>query len=150
MAGGSAPPLEARQNPACRHPGSRSPSRQHCNPTYLQFISGISSDTPHSKVSLFPLKNPLILPRVGICPDPVESADTHVHFCGRLLEVCGWSLAGPWACRFSEALLTLCLVGPFQGGFLLPLSGGVDSAATACLVYSMCCQVCKSVRSGSR
>lgn len=109
-----------------------------------------ASDTPHSEASLFPLKNPLILPRVGICPDPMESADTHVHFCGRLLEVCGWSLAGPWACRFSEALLTLCLVGPFQAGFLLPLSGGVDSAATACLVYSMCCQVCKSVRSGSR
>nr|XP_028688918.1 glutamine-dependent NAD(+) synthetase isoform X1 [Macaca mulatta]XP_028688919.1 glutamine-dependent NAD(+) synthetase isoform X1 [Macaca mulatta] len=37
-----------------------------------------------------------------------------------------------------------------QGGFLLPLSGGVDSAATACLVYSMCCQVCKSVRSGNQ
>ncbi|XP_023042005.2 glutamine-dependent NAD(+) synthetase isoform X3 [Piliocolobus tephrosceles] len=37
-----------------------------------------------------------------------------------------------------------------QAGFLLPLSGGVDSAATACLVYSMCCQVCKSVRSGNQ
>nr|XP_054097179.1 glutamine-dependent NAD(+) synthetase isoform X8 [Callithrix jacchus] len=37
-----------------------------------------------------------------------------------------------------------------QAGFLLPLSGGVDSAATACLVYSMCCQVCEAVRSGNQ
>ncbi|PNJ16296.1 NADSYN1 isoform 17, partial [Pongo abelii] len=36
-----------------------------------------------------------------------------------------------------------------QAGFLLPLSGGVDSAATACLIYSMCCQVCEAVRSGN-
>ncbi|XP_057173238.1 glutamine-dependent NAD(+) synthetase isoform X8 [Ursus arctos] len=35
-----------------------------------------------------------------------------------------------------------------QAGFLLPLSGGVDSAATACLVYSMCHQVCEAVKHG--
>lgn len=52
------------------------------------------------------------------------------------------------------ASLRLCshlpLVGPFQAGFFLPLSGGVDSAATACLVYSMCHQVCEAVKHGSR
>ncbi|XP_047374653.1 glutamine-dependent NAD(+) synthetase isoform X4 [Sciurus carolinensis] len=37
-----------------------------------------------------------------------------------------------------------------QAGFFLPLSGGVDSAATACLVYSMCCQVCEAVRRGNQ
>uniref|UniRef100_A0A2I3T6Y5 Glutamine-dependent NAD(+) synthetase n=2 Tax=Pan TaxID=9596 RepID=A0A2I3T6Y5_PANTR len=46
-------------------------------------------------------------------------------------------------------LCSRCLIGPFQAGFLLPLSGGVDSAATACLIYSMCCQVCEAVRSGN-
>ncbi|XP_054999963.1 glutamine-dependent NAD(+) synthetase isoform X2 [Sorex araneus] len=37
-----------------------------------------------------------------------------------------------------------------QAGFFLPLSGGLDSAATACLVYSMCHQVCEAVRSGNQ
>nr|XP_045373924.1 glutamine-dependent NAD(+) synthetase isoform X2 [Camelus bactrianus] len=37
-----------------------------------------------------------------------------------------------------------------QAGFLLPLSGGVDSAAPACLVYSMCRQVCEAVKDGNR
>ncbi|XP_057362700.1 glutamine-dependent NAD(+) synthetase isoform X4 [Manis pentadactyla] len=37
-----------------------------------------------------------------------------------------------------------------QAGFFLPLSGGVDSAATACLVYSMCCQVCEAVKNGNQ
>uniref|UniRef100_A0A6J0SU63 Glutamine-dependent NAD(+) synthetase n=2 Tax=Pogona vitticeps TaxID=103695 RepID=A0A6J0SU63_9SAUR len=37
-----------------------------------------------------------------------------------------------------------------QGGFLLPLSGGVDSSATACIVYSMCHQVCCAVDSGNQ
>ncbi|CAK6449854.1 unnamed protein product [Pipistrellus nathusii] len=36
-----------------------------------------------------------------------------------------------------------------QAGFFLPLSGGLDSAATACLVHSMCHQVCEAVRSGN-
>ncbi|NIG58410.1 glutamine-dependent NAD(+) synthetase [Pontoporia blainvillei] len=35
-------------------------------------------------------------------------------------------------------------------GFFLPLSGGVDSGATACLVYSMCHQVCEAVKHGSQ
>nr|XP_023397586.1 glutamine-dependent NAD(+) synthetase [Loxodonta africana] len=37
-----------------------------------------------------------------------------------------------------------------QAGFFLPLSGGVDSAATACLVFSMCYLVCEAVRNGNR
>ncbi|KAJ0001575.1 hypothetical protein NQD34_001371 [Periophthalmus magnuspinnatus] len=37
-----------------------------------------------------------------------------------------------------------------QAGFLLPLSGGVDSSSTACIVFSMCVQVCEAVRSGSK
>ncbi|XP_054580848.1 glutamine-dependent NAD(+) synthetase [Eptesicus fuscus] len=37
-----------------------------------------------------------------------------------------------------------------QAGFFLPLSGGLDSAATACLVYSMCRQVCEAVRNGNQ
>lgn len=36
-----------------------------------------------------------------------------------------------------------------MGGFLLPLSGGMDSAATACLVYSMCRLVCQNVKNGN-
>ncbi|MGH0159732.1 UNVERIFIED_CONTAM: hypothetical protein FKN15_037672 [Acipenser sinensis] len=34
-------------------------------------------------------------------------------------------------------------------GFLLPLSGGIDSSATACIVYSMCLQVCLAVKNGN-
>uniref|UniRef100_A0A8D1LF53 Glutamine-dependent NAD(+) synthetase n=1 Tax=Sus scrofa TaxID=9823 RepID=A0A8D1LF53_PIG len=37
-----------------------------------------------------------------------------------------------------------------QAGFFLSLSGGVDSAATACLVYSMCHQVCEAVKHGNQ
>nr|XP_058924649.1 glutamine-dependent NAD(+) synthetase isoform X4 [Kogia breviceps] len=37
-----------------------------------------------------------------------------------------------------------------QAGFFLPLSGGVDSGATACLVYSMCHQVCEAVKHGNQ
>ncbi|PIO31019.1 hypothetical protein AB205_0185960 [Aquarana catesbeiana] len=36
-----------------------------------------------------------------------------------------------------------------QGGFLLPLSGGVDSSAVACIVYSMCRLVCQAVDMGN-
>ncbi|XP_047517779.1 glutamine-dependent NAD(+) synthetase [Pieris napi] len=35
-----------------------------------------------------------------------------------------------------------------QGGFFLPLSGGVDSSSTACMVYSMCTQICEAVEIG--
>lgn len=35
-----------------------------------------------------------------------------------------------------------------QAGFLLPLSGGVDSASTACIVHSMCVHVCKAIKDG--
>ncbi|XP_048340740.1 glutamine-dependent NAD(+) synthetase isoform X5 [Sphaerodactylus townsendi] len=37
-----------------------------------------------------------------------------------------------------------------QGGFLLPLSGGVDSSSTACIVYSMCLQICSAVWDGNQ
>ncbi|XP_074523390.1 glutamine-dependent NAD(+) synthetase [Halichoeres trimaculatus] len=33
-----------------------------------------------------------------------------------------------------------------QAGFLLPLSGGVDSSSTACIVYSMCELLCRAVQ----
>ncbi|XP_061434893.1 glutamine-dependent NAD(+) synthetase [Lethenteron reissneri] len=36
-----------------------------------------------------------------------------------------------------------------QGGFFLPLSGGIDSAATACIVYSMCRLVCRAALQGN-
>ncbi|XP_072941486.1 glutamine-dependent NAD(+) synthetase isoform X1 [Epargyreus clarus] len=35
-----------------------------------------------------------------------------------------------------------------QGGFFLPLSGGVDSTSTACIVFSMCTQICDAVEKG--
>lgn len=50
----------------------------------------------------------------------------------------------------SAVQFTQYLVAPFQAGFFLPLSGGVDSAASACVVYSMCYLVCEAVKSGSR
>ncbi|KAM4721093.1 glutamine-dependent NAD(+) synthetase [Rhinophrynus dorsalis] len=37
-----------------------------------------------------------------------------------------------------------------QSGFLLPLSGGVDSSSVACIVYSMCCLVCSAVGMGNQ
>ncbi|XP_077375457.1 glutamine-dependent NAD(+) synthetase [Festucalex cinctus] len=36
-----------------------------------------------------------------------------------------------------------------QGGFLLPLSGGVDSSSVACIVYSMCVLVCHAIENGN-
>uniref|UniRef100_A0A8D3CEH9 Glutamine-dependent NAD(+) synthetase n=1 Tax=Scophthalmus maximus TaxID=52904 RepID=A0A8D3CEH9_SCOMX len=36
-----------------------------------------------------------------------------------------------------------------QAGFLLPLSGGVDSSSTACIVHSMCVLLCQAVEDGS-
>lgn len=35
-----------------------------------------------------------------------------------------------------------------QGGFFLPLSGGIDSSSTACIVYSMCRLICREVKNG--
>ncbi|KAH3725768.1 glutamine-dependent NAD(+) synthetase-like [Dreissena polymorpha] len=35
-----------------------------------------------------------------------------------------------------------------QGGFFLPLSGGIDSSSTACIVYSMCNLICEEVNKG--
>lgn len=36
-----------------------------------------------------------------------------------------------------------------QAGFLLPLSGGVDSSSTACIVHGMCVLLCRAVEGGS-
>ncbi|CAH1250576.1 NADSYN1 [Branchiostoma lanceolatum] len=36
-----------------------------------------------------------------------------------------------------------------QGGFFLPLSGGIDSSSTACIVASMCHLVCQAVDNGN-
>uniref|UniRef100_A0A8P4JWC7 Glutamine-dependent NAD(+) synthetase n=1 Tax=Dicentrarchus labrax TaxID=13489 RepID=A0A8P4JWC7_DICLA len=36
-----------------------------------------------------------------------------------------------------------------QAGFLLPLSGGVDSSSTACIVHSMCVLLCQAVEDGN-
>ncbi|XP_029001052.1 glutamine-dependent NAD(+) synthetase [Betta splendens] len=33
-----------------------------------------------------------------------------------------------------------------QSGFLLPLSGGVDSSSTACIVHSMCVLLCQAIK----
>jgi len=35
-----------------------------------------------------------------------------------------------------------------QGGYFLPLSGGIDSSSSACIVASMCHLVCKAVSAG--
>ncbi|KAL3883279.1 hypothetical protein ACJMK2_029562 [Sinanodonta woodiana] len=35
-----------------------------------------------------------------------------------------------------------------QGGFFLPLSGGIDSSSTACIVASMCSLICNAIRDG--
>ncbi|XP_061526589.1 glutamine-dependent NAD(+) synthetase isoform X2 [Phycodurus eques] len=37
-----------------------------------------------------------------------------------------------------------------QAGFLLPLSGGVDSSSVACIVYSMCILVCQAIENGNK
>ncbi|KAF2704623.1 glutamine-dependent NAD(+) synthetase [Pleomassaria siparia CBS 279.74] len=36
-----------------------------------------------------------------------------------------------------------------QAGFLVPLSGGIDSCATLCLVYSMCRLLCEAIKNGN-
>ncbi|TNM90520.1 glutamine-dependent NAD(+) synthetase isoform X1 [Takifugu flavidus] len=36
-----------------------------------------------------------------------------------------------------------------QAGFLLPLSGGVDSASSACIVHSLCVLLCRAVEDGN-
>ena len=37
-----------------------------------------------------------------------------------------------------------------QGGFFLPLSGGIDSSSTACIVASMCHMVCDAAKEGGK
>lgn len=37
-----------------------------------------------------------------------------------------------------------------QGGFFLPLSGGIDSSSTACVVASMCHLICEAVGEGNK
>ena len=36
-----------------------------------------------------------------------------------------------------------------QGGYFLPLSGGIDSSSTACIVFSMCCLVFDAIQTKS-
>ncbi|XP_034536588.1 glutamine-dependent NAD(+) synthetase [Notolabrus celidotus] len=36
-----------------------------------------------------------------------------------------------------------------QAGFLLPLSGGVDSSSAACIIHSMCVLICQAVEDGN-
>ncbi|XP_048217418.1 glutamine-dependent NAD(+) synthetase-like [Perognathus longimembris pacificus] len=63
----------------------------------------------------------------------------------------------PWTYHSPEEEISLgpaCWLWDFlrrsrQAGFFLPLSGGLDSAASACIVYSMCRQVCQAVSRGS-
>lgn len=43
----------------------------------------------------------------------------------------------------------LVVTGCVQAGFLLPLSGGVDSASSACIVHSLCVLLCRAVEDGS-
>lgn len=42
-----------------------------------------------------------------------------------------------------------CLLVCVQAGFLLPLSGGVDSSSTACIVHCMCVLLCRAAEGGS-
>ncbi|KAF7987262.1 hypothetical protein HCN44_003024 [Aphidius gifuensis] len=37
-----------------------------------------------------------------------------------------------------------------QGGFFLPLSGGIDSSSTACLIYSMCQMIVDAINDGDK
>jgi len=37
-----------------------------------------------------------------------------------------------------------------QAGFFVPLSGGIDSCATATIVFSMCREVCKAIEEGNQ
>ncbi|XP_048216989.1 glutamine-dependent NAD(+) synthetase-like isoform X1 [Perognathus longimembris pacificus] len=63
----------------------------------------------------------------------------------------------PWTYHSPEEEISLgpaCWLWDFlrrsrQAGFFLPLSGGLDSAASACIVYSMCRQVCQAVSRGN-
>lgn len=50
--------------------------------------------------------------------------------------------------RLSSMLIFNFFRRSCQGGFFLPLSGGVDSSSTACLVYSMCCMIVEAVKKG--
>lgn len=43
-----------------------------------------------------------------------------------------------------------CFRRSCQGGFFLPLSGGVDSSSSACIVYSMCEMIVESVNRGGK
>lgn len=58
-----------------------------------------------------------------------------------------------------SGLVNCCSLGPAcwmwdylrrsgQGGYFLPLSGGIDSSSSACIVASMCHLVCKAVQDG--
>ncbi|XP_047437605.1 glutamine-dependent NAD(+) synthetase [Mugil cephalus] len=62
-----------------------------------------------------------------------------------------------WHCHTPEEEISLgpaCWLWDYlrrsgQGGFLLPLSGGVDSSSTACIVHCMCVLLCQSIEDGN-
>ncbi|XP_062051656.1 glutamine-dependent NAD(+) synthetase isoform X4 [Lepus europaeus] len=91
-----------------------------------------------------------------VSPYPRVKVDFALSHTDDLLEPV--SMPVEWAYHSPEEEISLgptCWLWDFlrrsqQAGFFLPLSGGVDSAATACLVYSMCHQVCEAVRSGNQ
>uniref|UniRef100_A0A667WP78 Glutamine-dependent NAD(+) synthetase n=1 Tax=Myripristis murdjan TaxID=586833 RepID=A0A667WP78_9TELE len=53
-----------------------------------------------------------------------------------------------WQFHTPEEEIRVCVFS-LQAGFLLPLSGGVDSSSTACIVHSMCVLVCQAVQDGN-
>lgn len=54
-------------------------------------------------------------------------------------------------CRFGPACwLWDYLRRSKSGGFFLPLSGGIDSCATALITFSMCQLVCEAIKAGSK
>ncbi|XP_066582206.1 glutamine-dependent NAD(+) synthetase [Prorops nasuta] len=82
------------------------------------------------------------VPDIPIEPEQISTEDekpfTNSLYFSREEEI---SLAP--ACWLWDYLRRSC-----QGGFFLPLSGGVDSAATACIVYSMCEMIVEAVNKG--
>ncbi|ELW71942.1 glutamine-dependent NAD(+) synthetase isoform X2 [Tupaia chinensis] len=91
-----------------------------------------------------------------VSPYPRVKVDFALSCCEDLLQPVSEPLE--WKYHSPEEEISLgpaCWLWDFlrrsqQAGFFLPLSGGVDSAATACLVYSMCRQVCEAVKSGNQ
>ncbi|KAM4846563.1 glutamine-dependent NAD(+) synthetase isoform 2-T2 [Thomomys bottae] len=90
-----------------------------------------------------------------VSPYPRVKVDFALSSCDDLLQPV--SAPVPWRYHSPQEEISLgpaCWLWDFlrrsrQAGFFLPLSGGLDSAASACIVYSMCCQVCQAVTQGN-